>query len=187
MNIVDWKLRMKEALKIHTSEIDSFHRSHHTIKTSMLKYKDNGKRVMLPTEEVYHTTTLTTKIFKRKENYEDSISYIMTGEKDLFTFQTNIKYYTNIDVLMPVSAEYNSGILLQEDSTRGYIVGGSPTLRYGKDEQRIFWNELLDKDEHFNKSLHEKLLSYETYLVMRDMYPFVPVGTLLSVKELFNE
>lgn len=189
MNVLDWKLKMQEVLALHNSEINQYFRSHNKINPSLIKYNLHGKKRMLPAEEVYHSDTLSSKVFKKFDSDNNDIidSYIVTSEKDRFTFQSHIKYYRNEDVFIIKAMEKNSGILLTETFSRGCIIGGSPTFRYAKNERRWFWNELLEKDNHFNQTIDNKLLSYETYLVMYEIYPLVPNGTLLSVKELFNE
>ena len=189
MNVIDWKIKIQEVLAIHNSEINEYYRSHNKIKQSLIKYNLHGKKKIFPAEEVHHSDTLSSKVFKKfnGDNNEIIDSYIVTQEKNCFTFQTELKYFSNVDIFLTQTLEKNSGILLHENFDRGCIVGGSPTFRYGMDESRWYWNELLDKDVHFNQCICNKLLSYETYLVMYEIYPYVPHGTLLTVKELFNE
>lgn len=187
MNIVDWKMKMKEVLKIHTSELNRYYKNYHKIPMSIIN-NENGERIMRPAEEIHHSESSRTRIFKRTHHHQSIMSDIITNEGKYFTFNTRIKHYTREDVFLPQCIEKQSGILLvKEGSKHCGIIGGSPTFRYGSNTPQLFWEELLDKDEHFNQSLHEKLLSYETYLVMREIYPFIPIGTQLTVKELFNE
>lgn len=186
MNLNDWELKIKEALKIHISEINSYYKSHKNISFSPFNYTPTGGRKLIPSVDISHSDTLSTKLYKQdKESY--NTLHITTVGKGSFLFQTDLKYYKMDDIIVPHAIEKNSGILLQEGVVRGCLIGGSPTFRYGKHEERFFWSDLLDKDVHFNQSLHENLLSYETYLVMREIYPLLPFGTILTVKELFNE
>ena len=170
------------AIKYHNESLLDFYRKYHDIKNSDVSTK-NGTRVKYKIigvcTEVDHSDEIKSTYHKDPEHKG---SFVTTKIINKVSISTKIRYYSEQETFFTVARHENSRIV----GTVGTIVGGSPTFEFGKDK-RMFWVDMLDKDEHFNLSMNETMLSYNTYLVMRELYPLVPNGTVLKVKELFNE
>lgn len=169
-------------LRYHKESLLEFYRVYHELDDSTFTEERRERvvyRLLSKVFEVQHTDKIITSFHKDPSGKGSIVGTII---KEKISISTKIKYYESEDTFFTVSRHENSKI----SGTVGTIVGGSPTFHCA-DKVRMFWVDLLDKDQHFNLSMRTPLISYNTYLVMRELYPNVPDGTVIKIKELFNE
>lgn len=174
---------MLNVLRYHKESLNQFYRMYHDLDVSTFYENRQGGvnyRILDEVFKIHHEDKVLSTFHKDPSGKGSIVSTII---KEKISISTKIKYYEDQGgKFFTVSRHENSKIT----GTVGTIVGGSPTF-YCADEKRMFWVDMLDKDEHFNLSMNTPLISYNTYLVMRELYPNVPDGTVIKIKELFNE
>lgn len=170
-------------IRYHKESLTQFYKMYHDLEESSFTENKQGRvnyRILKDVFKVEHNDEIVTSFHKDPSGNGSIVSTII---KEKISISTKIKYYQDDGgKFFTVSRHENSKIT----GTVGTIVGGSPTF-YCSEDKRMFWVDMLDKDEHFNLSMNSPLLSYNTYLIMRELYPNVPDGTVIKIKELFNE
>lgn len=172
----------QNVIRFHKESLIKFYRMYPELDESTFteEQKEGIKyRILSSVFKIQHTDKIITT-FHKDPDAKGSI--VSTNITEKFSISTKIKYYKDFDTFFTVSRHENSKIT----GKVGVIVGGSPTF-FCADKVRMFWDDILDKDQHFNLSMNSPLISYNTYLVMRELYTNIPHGTLIKIKELFNE